>query len=76
MLGGIIMNVITGIIIFTALTYKLGESYLPASEARYGVVTHQCGPHYGLPRRRPDCENQRPALHGVQRRVRPQRAAQ
>jgi regulator of sigma E protease len=39
MLGGIIMNVITGIVIFTALTYKLGEEYLPASEARYGVVT-------------------------------------
>lgn len=39
MLGGIIMNVITGIVVFTLLTYKLGEEYLPASQARYGIVT-------------------------------------
>jgi regulator of sigma E protease len=48
MLGGIIMNVITGIVIFTALTYKLGESYLPASEARYGVVTTHLGRTMGF----------------------------
>jgi len=48
MLGGIIMNVITGIVIFTALTYKLGESYLPASEARYGVVTTHLGREMGF----------------------------
>ncbi len=48
MLGGIIMNVITGIVIFAALTYKLGESYLPASEARYGVVTTKLGRDIGF----------------------------
>jgi len=48
MLGGIIMNVITGIVIFTALTYKLGESYLPASEARYGIVTTKLGRDIGF----------------------------
>lgn len=48
MLGGIIMNVITGIVIFTALTYKLGESYLPASEARFGVVTTSLGRSIGF----------------------------
>ena len=48
MLGGIIMNVLTGIVIFTALTYKLGESYLPASEARYGVVTTHLGRTMGF----------------------------
>jgi regulator of sigma E protease len=48
MLGGIIMNVITGIVIFTALTYKLGESYLPATEARYGVVTTKLGRDIGF----------------------------
>ncbi len=48
MMGGIIMNVITGIVIFTALTYKLGESYLPASEARYGVVTTSLGRSMGF----------------------------
>ena len=39
MLGGIIMNVITGIVVFTLLTYKLGEEYLPAAQAHYGIVT-------------------------------------
>jgi len=48
MLGGIIMNVITGIVIFAALTYRLGESYLPASEARYGVVTTKLGRDIGF----------------------------
>ncbi|MDJ0365477.1 RIP metalloprotease RseP [Hymenobacter sp. H14-R3] len=48
MLGGIIMNVITGIVIFSALTYKLGESYLPATEARYGVVTSKLGRDIGF----------------------------
>ncbi|RZL03030.1 MAG: RIP metalloprotease RseP, partial [Hymenobacter sp.] len=48
MLGGIIMNVITGIVIFSALTYKLGESYLPATEARYGVVTTKLGRDIGF----------------------------
>jgi len=48
MLGGIIMNVITGIVIFTVLTFKLGESYLPASEARYGVVTTSLGRAIGF----------------------------
>ena len=48
MLGGIIMNVITGIVIFTALTYKLGDNYLPASEARYGVVTTSLGRAIGF----------------------------
>lgn len=48
MLGGILMNIITGIIIFTGLTYKLGESYLPASEARYGVVANGLGRQIGF----------------------------
>lgn len=48
MLGGIIMNVITGIVIFSALTYKLGESYLPATEARYGVITTKLGRDIGF----------------------------
>ena len=48
MLGGIIMNVITGIVIFAALTYKLGESYLPATEARYGVITTKLGRDIGF----------------------------
>ena len=48
MLGGIIMNVITGIIIFATLTFKFGESYLPASEARYGVLPNGLGREIGF----------------------------
>lgn len=48
MLGGIIVNVITGIIIFSALVWSYGESYLPASEARYGVVTNALGREIGF----------------------------
>ena len=48
MLGGIIMNVITGIVIFSALTFKYGESYLPASEARFGVVPNKLGEKIGF----------------------------
>ncbi|MBO2011481.1 RIP metalloprotease RseP [Siccationidurans soli] len=38
MLGGIIMNVILGIVIFTVMTAHYGETYLPASAVRYGVL--------------------------------------
>ncbi|UYZ63256.1 RIP metalloprotease RseP [Hymenobacter weizhouensis] len=48
MLGGIIMNVITGIVIFSLLTYTQGESYLPASEVRYGVVPNDLGKAIGF----------------------------
>lgn len=48
MLGGIIMNIITGIIIFAALTFKYGESYLPASEARFGVLPNGLGREIGF----------------------------
>ena len=48
MLGGIIMNVITGIVIFAALTFKFGESYLPASEARYGILPNGLGREIGF----------------------------
>jgi len=48
MLGGIIMNVITGIVIFTLLTYTQGESYLPASEVRYGIVPNKLGEEMGF----------------------------
>ena len=48
MLGGIIMNVITGIVIFSALTYNYGEQFLPASEARYGVLPNGMGRKMGF----------------------------
>lgn len=48
MLGGIIMNVITGILIFSLLTFKYGENYLPASEVKYGVVPNELGKEIGF----------------------------
>ena len=48
MLGGIIVNVITGIVIFSMLVWSYGESYLPASEARYGVVANDLGRQMGF----------------------------
>lgn len=48
MMGGIILNVILGILIFIFLTYSYGESYLPASEARYGIVANELGQEMGF----------------------------
>ncbi|MCR5888919.1 RIP metalloprotease RseP [Hymenobacter sp. J193] len=48
MLGGIIVNVITGILIFSVITFLYGESYLPASEVRYGVVPNKLGEEIGF----------------------------
>ena len=48
MMGGILVNVITGIIIFILLLYVYGEDYLPASEAKYGIVAHKFAEKIGL----------------------------
>jgi regulator of sigma E protease len=48
MMGGIIVNVITGIVIFIALNYYYGESYLPASEVKYGVQPNEIGQDIGF----------------------------
>jgi len=48
MMGGIIFNVITGIIIFAVLTYTYGESYLLAKDVKYGIVTNEIGESMGL----------------------------
>ena len=49
MMGGIIVNVVTGIVIFVLLTYSYGESYLPREEiVKYGIVAHEQGQEIGL----------------------------
>jgi len=48
MLGGIIMNVITGILIFTLLIYVNGETYIPISEVKNGVVASDLAQSIGL----------------------------
>ncbi len=49
MLGGIIVNVITGIIIFIFLTYSLGETYYSISEVnKHGIVSGKLGDMLGF----------------------------
>lgn len=49
MLGGIIMNVITGIIVFIAITLVNGESYLPKEALNeHGIVAHELGQEIGF----------------------------
>ncbi len=49
MTGGIIVNVITGIVIFIALTYKYGESYISKDEVnKYGIVAYELGKKIGF----------------------------
>lgn len=49
MMGGIIVNVITGIVIFTALVYMRGETYYPIQEVnRYGITINEIGQEIGL----------------------------
>ena len=40
MLGGVTVNFFLGLIIFGFLTYANGISYLPANEAKYGIVVN------------------------------------
>jgi len=49
MLGGIIVNVITGVIIFILLVYSRGESYIPKQELnRHGIVAYDLAQQLGL----------------------------
>ncbi|MDW7695513.1 RIP metalloprotease RseP [Flammeovirgaceae bacterium SG7u.111] len=51
MLGGIIVNVITGIFIFICLVYFLGESYTSVEEAnKHGIYVNELGMELGLQR--------------------------
>jgi regulator of sigma E protease len=49
MLGGIIVNVVVGIIIYIALTYSMGESYISKEEGnRYGIAVNEAAYEIGL----------------------------
>jgi regulator of sigma E protease len=49
MLGGIIVNVITGIIIFVALVYQKGETYYSRDQVmEHGIVAHEIGKQIGF----------------------------
>lgn len=47
MLGGIIMNIITGILIFFLLSYTQGENYIP-NERVEGIIVGEIGESIGL----------------------------
>ncbi len=48
MLGGIIVNVIVGILIFVIIAYKNGNTYLAAKDVRYGIVAYDLAKSIGL----------------------------
>ena len=48
MLGGITVNIFVGIFIFWMLTIKYGETYLPMSNVKYGIVPGSIGKKIGL----------------------------
>ncbi len=48
MLGGIIVNIILGVFIFWVLTIKFGETYIPNSSVKYGIVPGVIGQKMGL----------------------------
>jgi regulator of sigma E protease len=48
MLGGVTVNIILGICIFWVLTIRYGETYIPNSEIKYGIVTGSIGKRIGL----------------------------
>ncbi len=48
MMGGIIVNVVTGIVIFGFLLLIYGEEYLPTKEVKYGIVAGPVAQNIGL----------------------------
>lgn len=48
MLGGVTVNIILGILIFWVLTMRFGDSYIPNSAAKYGIVPGEVGKKIGL----------------------------
>ncbi len=47
-LGGVLMNFLLAIVIFVGLLVQYGEKYLPANEARYGIVCDSLAKEAGL----------------------------
>ena len=48
MLGGVTVNVILGITIFSFVIYGYGESYLPNDQLKHGIVAYELGQDIGL----------------------------
>lgn len=48
MLGGIIVNVVVGIMVFVILAYKNGDTYLATEDVKYGVAVNSLAQELGL----------------------------
>lgn len=48
MLGGVSVNVILGIVIFSIMTFSYGEKYLPMDQLKDGIVALELGQEIGL----------------------------
>ncbi len=48
MLGGVTVNVLLGMLIFSMMLFGYGEKYLPASELKNGIVALELGKEIGL----------------------------
>jgi len=48
MLGGVIVNFIFALVIYTAMLYVWGENYLPTKNAKYGIVVDSLAYNAGL----------------------------
>lgn len=48
MLGGVTVNVVLGIFIFWMLAFSYGETYIPNSEAKNGIIAYELAQEIGL----------------------------
>jgi len=48
MIGGVTVNLLLGIFIFSMMIFKYGENYVPASELKYGIIAQELGKEIGL----------------------------
>lgn len=48
MLGGVIVNFLLGFFLFGMILWYWGESYIPASEVKYGIFVDEVGSEMGL----------------------------
>lgn len=48
MIGGVTVNLILGVVIYACVVYVYGEQYLPAKNAKYGIVADSTAMELGL----------------------------
>lgn len=48
MIGGVTVNIILGIVIYTGIKFVYGETYRPMESVKYGVVAYDLGEDLGL----------------------------